>query len=107
MRSSHLLPLIVPSDNVFTPPVPDYGPEVVRPDETHEPSAAANEKKSDCKPAASATAELLRRVKDSLGGFGLLKSVATSLCSILDNCEVWPPSAYLIPNAHGHSSERR
>ena len=35
----------------------------------------------------SATAELLRRVRD-----GPLKSIAGGLCIILENCEVWPPS---------------
>jgi len=32
----------------------------------------------------------LRGVKESPGGFPLLKSIAEGLCFILDNCEVWP-----------------
>jgi len=87
------LALIVPSDTVGTSDLPDHEPEVVRLDETPEPSVAPDEKESDCKPTASATAELLRGVIDSPGGFGPLKSVARSLCSILDNCDVWSPSS--------------
>jgi len=86
------MPLIVPSDNADTIPLLGYGPEVVRPDQTVEQSAAADKKKSNYKSAASTTVELLRGVRDSAGAFGLLKSVAGSLCFILDNCEVWPPS---------------
>jgi len=83
--------------NVETSALPDYGPEVVLPDETTlEPSAAADEKKSDYKRTASATAELLCGVRDSRGAFGPLKSVAGSLCIILDNCEVWPPSRTFV-----------
>ena len=72
--------------------LPDHDPEVAHPDESLEPSTAADEKESNSKSTASATTELLRGVRDSAGGFGPLKSVARSLCSILDNCEVWPPS---------------
>jgi len=82
------LSLIVPSGNLDTPALPDHGPEVVRPDESLEPSAAADEENPNSKPTASPTAELLREVRDSPGGYGLLKSVAKSICSILDNCEV-------------------
>jgi len=87
-----LLPLIIPSDNIGTSVLPDCGPEVVRPDETLGPSAAEDEKKSNSKSTASATAELLRDMSGSTVGFGPLKSVARSLRSILDSCEVWPPS---------------
>ena len=73
---------------VGTSALPDYGPEVVRPEETLEPSAAADEKKSNDKPTASATTELFRVVRDSASAFGPLKSLAGSLCFILDNCEV-------------------
>jgi len=90
-RSSQLSPLIVPSDNVDSSTLPDRGPEVTHSDESLEPSAAADEKESNSKSTTSATAEL-RGVRDSAHGFGPLKSVATSLCSILDNCEVWPLS---------------
>jgi len=61
----------------------DYGPEAIRPGETFEPNATADEKKSDC-----ATSELLRGVRDSAGAPGPLKSVAGYLCFILDNCQV-------------------
>jgi len=87
-----LLPLIVPSDNADTPALPDYEPGAVRPDETLELTITADGKKSNCKSTASATAELLRGVRDSAGAFGPLKTVARSLCFVLDNCEVWPPS---------------
>jgi len=84
------LSLIVPSDTVGTSDLPDHEPEVVRLDETPELSVAPDEKESDCKPTTYATAELLRGVRDSPGGFGPLKSVARSFCSILDNCQVRP-----------------
>jgi len=76
-----LLPLIVPSDNA--------------PDETLEPSTAADEKQSNCKSSASATAELLRGVRDSTGAFGPLKSIARSLCFVLDNCKVKLPFPHI------------
>ena len=65
-------------------------------DESVEPSATTNENKSDRKSTASASAKLLLRgVRDSADAFGPLKSVASGLCFILENCEVWSPS----PNA--------
>jgi len=92
-----LPPLITPSDNAGDSTLPECEPEVVRPDETIEPSVAVDEKKSSCKPTASATAGLLRGVRDSAGAFGPLKSVARSLCFVLENCEVWPPSRMFDP----------
>jgi len=83
-----LLLLIVPSDNVATSTLPDYGQKVVRPDETLNQSAAADEKKSGCGSVASATVELLRGVRDSPSAFGPLKYIAGSLGLILDNCQV-------------------
>ena len=63
-------------------------PGVLRPNERAEPSAAAD-KKSNWKSTASATAKLfLRGVRDSADAFGPLKSVASGLCFVLDNCEV-------------------
>jgi len=85
-----LLSLTIPSDNIDAPAIPDHGPDVVRPDESLEPGAAADEKEPSCKSAASATAELLRGVRDSTSAFGPLRSIAGSLCLILDNYEVWP-----------------
>jgi len=85
------LSLTIPSDNIDAPAIPDHGQDVVRPDESLEPGAAANEKKPSCKSAASATAELFRGVRDSTSAFGPLRSIARSLCLILDNYEVWPP----------------
>jgi len=81
-------PLIAPFDNVDASALPGCEPEVVRPDETIEPSVIVDEKKSSRKPTASATAGLLRGVRDSAGAFGPLKSVARSLCFVLENCEV-------------------
>ena len=82
------LPLIAPSDNVGDSTLPGCEPEAVRLDETIEPSVAADEEKSSCEPTASATAGLLRGVRDSARAFGPLKSVARSLCFVLENCEV-------------------
>jgi hypothetical protein len=70
----------------------------VPPDESAEPSAAADEKKSNWKSTASATAKLLLRgVRDSADAFGPLKAVAGGLCFVLDNCEVWPSSRICYP----------
>ena len=96
----NLVILIAPSDHssddIDTSALPD-GPGVVHPDETLEPGATVDEEESNCRSTASATAELLRGVRDSAGAFGPLKSVARSLCFILDNCEVWPPSRIFDP----------
>jgi len=81
-----------PFDNVDAPALPDYGPDAVRPDESLEPGAAADEKEPSCKPATPATAKFLREVRDSASAFGPLRSIARSLCLIIDHYEVWPPS---------------
>ena len=78
--------LIVPSANADTSAVPSHVPE-----ENADPNAGANEKKSNWKSTASATAKLLLRgVRESADAFGPLKAVAGGLCFILENCEVWP-----------------
>jgi hypothetical protein len=77
-----LLPLIAPSD-IST--APDQIPDVLHPDE------GAAENKSNLESTSSATAKLLLRgVRDSADAFGPLKSVAGSLCCILENGEVRP-----------------
>jgi hypothetical protein len=92
VRLLWLPPLIVPSDNVDTSTVPDHGPDVLRPDESAQPSAAADKKSNWRSTASSTTKLLLRGVRDSSDAFGPLKSVASGLCFILENCEVWFPS---------------
>jgi len=84
--------LTIPSDNVDAPALPHHGQDIVRPNETHEPGATVDEKKPNYKLTTPSTAELLRGVRDSAGAFGPLRSTARSLCLILDNYEVWPPS---------------
>jgi len=70
-------------------------------DERVQPSAAADENKSDWKSTASASAKLLLRgARDSADAFPPLKSIAGGLCFILDNCEVRPPAPYVIHHAH-------
>ena len=77
-----------PTDNVGISIVPDHVPATFHHDES---GVAVNEKKSNWKSTASATAKLLLRgVRDSADAFGPLKSVAGGLCFILENCEVWP-----------------
>ena len=76
-----VLPLIAPLDNVDA----STG---LRPDESLQQNIAVDERKSHQKSTASATAELLRGVSDSASAFGPLKSIARSLCFILDNREV-------------------
>jgi len=83
-----VLPLIVHLDNVDA----STG---LRLDESLQQNIAVDERKSHRKSTASAAAELLRGVRDSASAFGPLKSIARSLCFILDNFEVWPPSRTL------------
>ena len=79
--------LIVPSATMITSTVPDPVQEVLHPNKS-EPNIA-EERKSNWKSTASATAKLvLRGVRDSADAFPPLKSVAGGLCYILDNCEV-------------------
>jgi len=100
------LPLIVPSDNADTSAVPDPAPEVLHPEKSVGPSAAANENMLDWKSIASATAKLLLRgVRDSADAFGPLKSVAGGLCFILENREVRPISRVHCPQ-HLQSPQR-
>jgi len=78
--------------------IPENVPEVPRPDESVEPSAAADKSKSNWKSTASATAKLLLRgVRDSADAFGPLKSVAGGLCFILESCEVWSSYDISLP----------
>ena len=71
---------------------PYHEPDDIRPSENAGPSAAADEKKSDWKSTASASAKLILRVaRDLADAFPPLKSVAGGLCFILENCEVGPP----------------
>jgi len=84
------------------------GNELNADDENVEPSAVPDENKSDWKSTASASAKLvLRGVRDSADAFGPLKSVASGLCFILENCEVRSPSPNATHNAHRCRSVRR
>ena len=86
-----MLHLNILSGNTDTP-APNPTPEDIHSSENTEPSAAADEKKSDWKSTASATAKLIiRGVRDSADAFPPLKSAAGGLCFILENCEVGPP----------------
>ena len=70
-------------------------------DETVKPTAAGDEKESDWKSTASASAKLLLRgVRDSADAFGPLKSVAGGLCFVLENCEVRSPALSAVHKAH-------
>ena len=65
-------------------------------DESVGSSAAAKENESDWTTTAAASAKLLLRgISSSSDAFGPLKSVAGSLCFILENCEVRPPPRVL------------
>ena len=67
-------------------------------EESVQPSAAADENRSDWKSTVSASAKLLLRgVRDSADAFPPLKSVAGGLCFILENCEVRPPDPICYP----------
>jgi hypothetical protein len=108
--------------NVFTPAaasdrsfaqagtsaVVEHAQEGLHPNEGAKPDAAADEKKSDWKSTASATAKLLLRgVRDSADAFGPLKAVAGGLCFILENCEVWLSSHPLSATLTGVPANER
>lgn len=79
--------------NLADRPLLPGDPGLAPADESRGPRAIADESKSDWKPTAAATAKLvLRGVKDAADVFGPLKSLAGSLCFILENCEVWRSS---------------
>ena len=90
------------ADNVGTSTVSDRAPATPRNDKSGEPSAAADETKSNWKSTASATAKLLLRgVRETADAFGPLKSVAGGLCFIVENYEVWSPSCMRCPMLTG------
>ena len=63
---------------------------------------------TDGSPAVPATVKLLRGVRDSANSFGPLRSIARTLCFILETCEVCPPSHMcLIHSAYRHFSKQR
>ena len=98
--------LITLLDNADTPAVPDRVQGDPHPDENAEPSAVPNEKESGWKSTALATAKLLLRgVRDSADAFSLLKSVASSLCFILENCEAWSGPCLHYHTSYTHTSE--
>jgi len=80
-------PLTISSDNINTT-VPDHAPEGPYPDVSVEQSAATNETMLGGG-STSVTVKLLCVVRDSVNGFGPLKSIARGLCLVLENCGVW------------------
>jgi len=83
--------LIVPPDDAGTSTVPNHLPEALDPNEVIKQDIAIDENNLCLRSTLSATVILLRGVRDTTNGFVPLKSVAGSLCLILENCEVWPP----------------
>ena len=74
-----------------TTPILDRAPKDQCPEVSTNPGAVPDEKGSNWKSTAFATAKLLLRgVRDGADAFGPLKSVAGGLCFILENCEVRP-----------------
>ena len=49
---------------------------------------------------------ILNGVKESADAFGPLKSVASGLCFVLDNCEVRRSPASAVQNAHPHTQQQ-
>ena len=72
--------------------VHDRVPEVLCPGQNVELQVAVNEDEPDGKPTASSTVKLLRGVRDATNGFGLLRSIAGTLCSIFEYYKVCPHS---------------
>ena len=92
MRSFLSLPLIVPLDDMGTSIVHDRVPDVLCPGQNVELHVAMDENEPDGKPTVSSTVELLCGVRDAANGFGLLRSIAGTLCSIFEYCKVCPHS---------------
>jgi hypothetical protein len=70
---------------------------ILCPNESAEPSTAAD-KKSNWKSTASAAAKLLLRgVRESADAFGPLRSVAGGLCFVLETCEVCSSACICCP----------
>lgn len=85
--------LIIPANYVDTASIPDHTPKSPHPEACAEPGTVTDEKRSNWKSTAFATAKLLLYgVRETADAFGPLKSVAGGLCFILENCEVWPVS---------------
>ena len=85
---SSSLPLIIPSDNVGSSIVPDSVLGVPHPGENIGLCATLNENKSDGVPPEPAALKSLRRARDTPNGLSSLRSVAGTLCSILECCGV-------------------
>ena len=89
-RLIQLLPLIVCLDNTNASTVPGHVHEALSPNQSEPDTASEN--KSNWKSTVSTTAKFfLLGARDSADVFGTLKSVAASLCFILENCEVRLP----------------
>ena len=88
MWSFWLPPLIVSSDDADASTIPHHVPEVPHPDESVESGAAADDSIPGWESTTSATAKLLRGVRDAVNAFIPLKSIAGHLYSILENCQV-------------------
>ena len=83
--------------NVGTSTVSNRIPVTLHHDKGGEPSAAADETKSNRKSTVSATAKLLLRgVRDSADSFVPLKSVAGGLCFILEIMRYGLPPACTV-----------
>ena len=100
--------LIIRLDNADISVLPDHTSKGALPDENIEPDSTANEKKSDWKSTAFATAKLLLRgVRDTADAFGPLKSVAGGLCFILENCEVWSSPCMYYHSSYTYPANER
>ena len=82
---------------VGTTAIPDRALGAPGPKDATGPGTSPGEKKSNWKLASSTAKLFLRGVRDSADAFGPLKSVASGLCFVLDNCEVRldPPVRFL------------
>ena len=87
--------------------VPGGEPEVPGPCEGVESIVTTDENMLGGNDDVSATAKLLRGVRDSVHGFSPLRHVARVLCSILENGKVWLPHIYFTHNAYSCPSNQR
>lgn len=88
---------MVSPDNADTSTVPHHVPEIPHSDGSVRLCAAVDDSELGQRSIVSATAELLRGVRDSTHAFVPLKSIAGHLYSILENCQVWPPTCTVSP----------
>ena len=86
-------PLTIPLGNLDRSAIPQRAQEAEKLPSHVLSSGVAGGEGPNLEPVATSGAMLfLQGVKETPGGFPLLKSIAECLCFVLGSCEVWPRS---------------